>query len=83
MLDGIVTSIVTELERQSGKSGVTAVSVMAVDPARPVIAVTEFADHTRHTIPDCYGLAATDSVFSAVFVAAMTELARQAGLTVS
>ena len=81
--DGEVTAIIAEIERQASKTGLCTLSVYGGDPARPVVAIAEFADHTRHTIADCYALAGTDTVFAGVFQAAMVEIARQAGLTVT
>ena len=84
VFDGILTALTDEAKRQAGKSvEVQTLTVMAQDPARPVIARVEFVDKTTHTIDDCFALAGTDEVFAGVFTSAMAEIARQAGLTVS
>lgn len=81
--DAVIASIIAEIERQAGKTGLTTLTVIAPDPARPVIAIGDFPDRSRHMIADCYALAATDEVFAGVFQSAMAEIARQAGLSVA
>ena len=81
--DGVIASIVTEVERQAGKTGLRSLTVMGGDPSKPVRAMAEFVDLSRHTIADCLTLAGTDSVFGGVFQSAMNEIARQAGLSVA
>lgn len=81
--DGVIASIVTEVERQAGKTDLRSLMVIGNDPTKPVRAIGEFADLSRHTIADCLTLAGTDEVFGGVFQSAMNEIARQAGLTVS
>lgn len=81
--DRVIASIIAEIERQAGKVGLSTVTVVAPDPDRPVIAIGDFPDRTRHLIADCYTLAATDATFARIFQSAMAEIARQAGLTVA
>jgi hypothetical protein len=80
--DGVIASIVTEVERQAGKTGLRSLIVIGNDPAKPVRAMAEFADLSRHTIADCFALAGTDQTFATVFQNTMGTIAMVAGLSI-
>lgn len=82
-LAAMVESVSAELVRQSGYSSTPMwVQVMAPDPSEPVRALVSFSDGKMYEIANCYQLASRDPQFAGVFVSAMTEIARQAGLPV-
>lgn len=83
-IDAMLTSLVAEVQRQAGKTvAVKFIQTTAPDPAKPVTAQIAFEDGTFHRIADCFALCASDQVFAGVFMGAMAEIARQAGLTVA
>jgi hypothetical protein len=82
-LDSMLTALEVEVQRQAGKTvAVKFISTTAPDPAKPVVAQVAFADGSFHRIPDCFALCGTDQTFAGVFLSAMAEIARQAGLSV-
>lgn len=81
--DAMLNSLEAECKRQAGKTAmIKSVQVMAPDPAKPVTAQIVFVDGTTHRIPDCFALSASDTIFGAMFTAAMEEIARLAGFVV-
>ena len=81
-LSGVLLALTDECKRQANKAAsLTAIVVAAPDPALLVTATLVFADRTTHIIPDCFALCAADPVFAGTFLAAMGEVARQAGLS--
>lgn len=83
-LDGMLTAIVAEVQRQAKKTAaVRTVTVRAPDPTKPVSTVAIFEDNTIHRIQDCFALEGTDTVFAGVFNSTLGEIARLAGLTVA
>ena len=80
----VIGNMIAECKRQAQKTeDVTNVVVSAPDPTKPVTAMIAFSDRTTHRIDDCFLLAGTDATFGGVFMAAMAEIGRQAGLSVS
>jgi hypothetical protein len=81
--DSMLTSLEVELDRQSGTDAAwERLTVVAPDPTKPVVATAFTVERAHHRIPDCFVLAATDAGFAAVLQATLSEVARQAGLTV-
>ena len=84
VLDGVLTSLVAEVQRQSSKtSAPQIIQVNAQDPTGKVSAQVIFEGHSVYRIADCYALCATDEIFAGVFLSMMGEVARLAGLTIS
>ena len=84
VLDGVLTALVAEVQRQAGQDAAPAIiQVLAHDPSKPVQARVIFLDRPPYTIPDCFALCVADSVFAGVFTTTMGEIARLAGLTIS
>jgi hypothetical protein len=81
--DSIVTAFTAEVDRQSTKTGLKSITIIANDPAKPVRLMAEYLDSQPFTIADCFALSKTDNTFGTAFESAMDEIARQAGLTVS
>ncbi len=76
-------SLEVELDRQRGTDAAwERLTVVAPDPTKPVVATAFTVERAHHRIPDCFVLAATDAGFTAVLQATLSEIARQAGLTV-
>lgn len=83
-LDAVLTALETECKRQANKNvAVKFIQTIAPDPTKPVIAQVFFIGGTNYRIADCFALAATDTTFANVFLTAMAEMARQAGLVVA
>jgi hypothetical protein len=81
--NAMLTSLKAELARLSGNTtDPLTITVSAQDPSKPVRASIRFADKKVHNIADCFALAATDQSFAGVFVSAMGEIARLAGLEI-
>lgn len=81
-LDAALTTLAAEVARQGGGRTALAVNVTAPDPAQPVVALCRFATGTPLLIPDCFALAGTDAIFAEVLIGTLTEIARQANLSV-
>jgi hypothetical protein len=80
----MLTALEAEVQRQANKTAaVKFISTIAPDPTKPVMAQVAFVDGSFHRIPDCFALCGTDATFAGVFLSAMAEIARQAGLTVA
>ncbi|MEI6177583.1 MAG: hypothetical protein WCS43_11880 [Verrucomicrobiota bacterium] len=76
VLNGILTGLATECQRQAGKTAnVKFLQVIAGDIANPVMAQISFVDGSFHRILDVFGLAATDEVFAAVLNTTMLAIA--------
>lgn len=67
----------------SNTSGVNFITVKAPEPGLPVRVLVQFNDGKGWDEADCFTRAARDQQFASVFFSTMTELARQAGLTVT
>ena len=79
----MLTSLEDELDRQRGTDAAwERLTVVAPDPTKLVVATAFTVERAHHRIPDCFVLAATDAGFAAVLQATLSEVARQAGLTV-
>ena len=77
-------ALATEAKRQANKTAdIKFLQLHGNDPAKPVVARAFFTDGTMHSIPDCFGLCATDPTFAQVFLGTMAQVATLAGLTVT
>ena len=83
-LTATLDTLKAECKRQASKTADPLfVTVMASDPANPVVANIVFDDRSSHVIRDCFALAATDAVFGGVLQAVMAKVADLAGLTIT
>lgn len=81
-LGAVIDNMIAESKRISGKDlEVLIMQVSAPDPRKGVKAQVFFSDTTSYTVDDCFGLAGTDPQFASMFLGALAEVARQAGLT--
>ena len=81
---GVFNSLVAEVKRQAVVSTeLASLTLIAPDPAKPVRVAVQFVDGINFSIPDCYAMGKTDSVFAGVFSAVEAEIARQAGLVIA
>ncbi len=81
--NGSLDALIAEVKSLSGKtSEPTLIQVFATDPSKPVTAQVIFTDKSIYRIPDCYALAATDSVFAGVFNNTIGLVVGLAGYTI-
>ena len=87
-LKSVLDGLVTECGRQrfgvlEQTATLKSLNVRASSPTKPVIAVMDFTDGQRHTIEDCYALAATDFQFAVTLDSILVKLAQKANLTIN
>ena len=85
-LKSVLDGLVTECGRQrfgvlEATGTLSTLMVRSASPTKPVMAVIDFTDGQRHTIEDCYALAATDQQFATIFNDTLVKLAQKANLT--